>query len=107
MIFENKDIKNYDLIKGDVSQTIPKYINENPHLRISLLHLDVDIYKPTITALKFFWERLSRNGILVIDDYNAVEGATSAIDNFLKERVISDQIKKTNFYSSPCYIIKS
>ena len=95
------------MIKGEVSQTIPNFLNENPHLRISLLHLDVDIYKPTIIALKYFWERLSRNGILIIDDYNAVEGATSAIDNFLKDEGISDQVKKTNFYSSPCYIIKS
>ena len=106
-ILQNKDFSNYELIKGEVSQTIPNYLNENPHLRISLLHLDVDIYKPTIIALKYFWERLSRNGILIIDDYNAVEGATSAIDNFLKDEGISDQVKKTNFYSSPCYIIKS
>tara|TARA_B100002052_G_C15722203_1_gene524694 strand:- start:38 stop:709 length:672 start_codon:yes stop_codon:yes gene_type:complete len=107
MIFKEKDFNNYELIKGDVSQTIPTYIKENPHLKISLLHLDVDIYKPTVTALNFFWERLSRNGILVIDDYNSVEGATSAVDNFLMDRGIVDQIKKTNFYSSPCYIIKS
>ena len=106
-ILQKKDFSNYELIKGEVSQTIPNYLNENPHLRISLLHLDVDIYKPTIIALKYFWERLSRNGILIIDDYNAVEGATSAIDNFLKDEGISDQVKKTNFYSSPCYIIKS
>ena len=63
--------------------------------------------KKLLIALKYFWERLSRNGILIIDDYNAVEGATSAIDNFLKDEGISDQVKKTNFYSSPCYIIKS
>ena len=36
------------------------------------MYLDVDIYKPTITALNYFWERLSKNGILIIDDYNSV-----------------------------------
>ena len=95
------------LIKGDITETIPEYINKNPHLKISLLHLDVDIFKPTITALEFFWEKLSRGGILVIDDYNSVEGATIAVDQFLKDRSINDILEKTSFNSSPSFLIKS
>tara|TARA_B100000161_G_scaffold152107_1_gene108384 strand:+ start:645 stop:1316 length:672 start_codon:yes stop_codon:yes gene_type:complete len=107
MIFKEKKFENYELIKGDILKTIPEFLNSNSHLKISLLHLDVDIYKPTITALNYFWERLSTNGILIIDDYNSVEGATSAVDDFLSEKGIRDNINKTKFYSSPSYIIKS
>lgn len=71
IIFQQKQFYNYEFIKRDISQTIPKYIVDNPHLRISLLHLDVDIYRPTITALNYFWERLSYNGVLIIDHYNS------------------------------------
>ena len=46
-------IKKFELIKGDANKTIPKFLNDNPHLLVSLAILDFDIYKPTKTALKF------------------------------------------------------
>ena len=95
-----------NLLRGDIKNN-SEFLKSNSHLKISLLHLDVDIYKPTITALNYFWERLSTNGILIIDDYNSFEGITSALDDFLSEKGIRDNIHKTKFYSSPSYIIKS
>ena len=107
MIFQEKKFQNYELIKGDISETIPKFILENPYLKISLLHLDVDIYKPTMTSLKYLWGRLSKNGILIIDDYNSVEGATNAVDKFIRDMGVKDQIKKTIYNASPAFIVKS
>jgi len=40
------------LIKGDACSEIPTFIESNPHLLISLLYLDFDIYEPTVVALK-------------------------------------------------------
>ena len=48
------------LIKGDISETVPKYVKENPGMRISLLHFDVDIYQPTLTALESLWPLVVR-----------------------------------------------
>ena len=107
MIFQEKKFQNYELIKGDISETIPKFILENPYLKISLLHLDVDIYKPTMTSLKYLWGRLSKNGILIIDDYNSVEGATNAVDKFIRDMGVKDQTKKTIYNASPAFIVKS
>ena len=41
---KKKKITNYKLIKGDVLKTLPNYISKNKKLKISLLHLDLDVY---------------------------------------------------------------
>ena len=45
-IFKKK-IENYELIKGDVLKTIPKFIKNNPKLKISLLNIDIDFVETT------------------------------------------------------------
>jgi len=40
-----------ELIKGEATQTIPRYKEEPPELIIALLYLDFDIYAHTKTAL--------------------------------------------------------
>ena len=47
-------VKKVELIKGDACTTIPKYIKDNPHLIVSFLYLDFDIYSPTKVALENF-----------------------------------------------------
>ena len=47
-----------ELIKGDATKTIPKFIEDKPHLVVSLLFLDFDLYQPTKTALKYFYPRM-------------------------------------------------
>src|SRR5260370_11930238 len=36
-----------ELVEGDIRETVPPYADENPGLRIPLLHLDSDLYRPT------------------------------------------------------------
>lgn len=58
------------LIKGDACQTIPRYIEENPHTLISLLYLDFDLYEPTKVALEYLAPRVARGGIIAFDEIN-------------------------------------
>jgi hypothetical protein len=58
------------LIKGDANFTIPKYIEENKHLLVSLLYLDFDIYEPTKNALKYFIPRMGKGSIIAFDEIN-------------------------------------
>jgi Macrocin-O-methyltransferase (TylF) len=59
-----------ELIKGDANRTIPTYIADNPHLLISLLYLDFDIYEPTVTALTQLLPRIPKGGIVAFDEVN-------------------------------------
>ena len=106
-ILLNKNFQNIELVQGDAIETIPKFIEKNPQTRISLLHLDLDIYKPTIASLEYLWGLISKGGILIIDDYNDVRGATEAIDEFISKNKIKDYLKQTKYYYKPSFIIKT
>ena len=104
-ILLEKKFLNFELIKGDVKNTIPNLIKQQPHLKISLLHLDMDIYEPTKFVLNKLFSYVVKGGIILIDDYNSVFGATKATDEFLNLNK-NLEIKKLNFYKVPSYIIK-
>jgi hypothetical protein len=57
------------MIEGDVTETIPKYLESNPGLRISLLHLDIDLYKPVSVALQHLYPRVVPGGVVVLDEF--------------------------------------
>src|SRR5438105_7805162 len=45
-VLKHKGVDNLvELIEGDITKTIPKYVESHPELRISLLNLDTDIYE--------------------------------------------------------------
>src|SRR6185436_18354913 len=52
------------LIKGDATQTIPRFVEENPHLVISLLFMDFDLHEPTKVALQHFLPRMPKGAVL-------------------------------------------
>ena len=50
----------------------------------AFVHLDADLYKPTIEALRYFYPKLSPGGVIFIHDYNHTwEGIPRAIHEFL------------------------
>jgi len=66
-------IPKVELVRGDACITIPKYIEDNPHLIISLLFLDFDIYKPTAVALENFLPRMPKGSVIAFDEINNVD----------------------------------
>ena len=56
------------LIKGDATKTIPLFLKKNPHLLVSLLFLDFDLYEPTKIAIKYFLPRMPKGAILAFDE---------------------------------------
>ncbi|HVN96736.1 MAG TPA: TylF/MycF/NovP-related O-methyltransferase [Syntrophorhabdaceae bacterium] len=56
------------LIKGDVVETIPKFVSQNRHLIVSLLFLDLDLYEPTKTAIENFFPRMPKGAIIAFDE---------------------------------------
>ena len=66
----NGHISKIELIKGDATKTIPKFIGKNSHTLISLLYLDFDLFEPTRIALKHFLPRMSKGSIIAFDQLN-------------------------------------
>ena len=61
---------NVQLIKGDVTKTVPEFLKDNRHVIVSLLYLDMDIYDPTKAALKEFLPRMAKGSIIAFDELN-------------------------------------
>lgn len=105
-VMQHKGIKkNIELVEGDITKTVPDYIKKHPELKISLLNLDTDIYEPAVTILENLYPRITRGGILILDDYETFPGEAKAVDDFFKDKKI--EIKKFSFCMTPCHIIKT
>jgi len=78
----HKDVCNYFV--GYFPLSVPEYIYKRT---FAFIHLDCDLYRPMIDALRFFWPRLSNGGLLFLHDYSSGywEGATKAVDEFCRE----------------------
>lgn len=100
-----KGIGNVQLVKGNILQTAQQYLENNPHTRIAMLHIDTDVYEPAKVGLELFYDRIVKGGIIVLDDYATVEGETLAVDEFFKDKDV--EIRKFPFsHTKPSYIIK-
>lgn len=95
------------LIEGNIQETIPKFIEDNPGVRFSLVHFDCDMYEPTKVGLEYFWDRLSRGGVFLFDEYAIKDwpGETKAVDEFFADKNVV--VKKLQWNNVPAgYIVK-
>ena len=94
------------LIKGDANKTIPAFIENNPYIIVSLLYLDFGLYEPTKIAIKYFYPRMPKGGIIATGELDRPRymGVTIAI---MEELGIGNiKIKRFNFEPYVSYMIK-
>ena len=61
-------IPKVSLVRGDACETIPQFVTDNPHLVVSLLYLDFDLYEPTKVALDYLVPRMPIGAVLAFDE---------------------------------------
>jgi len=69
-------------------RSIPVSFNGLPEQRYRFVHLDVDLYDPTLDCLEYFHPRLAAGGMIVSDDYSW-PGACRAIEEFCAAKAVS------------------
>ena len=104
VLLNKKCDKNIELIGGDITTTVPKFVSNNPNIKISLLNLDVDIYEPTVTILEYLYPLISSGGIMILDDYGTFPGETNAVNEYFKGKDV--EIQKPIFPNTPYFIEK-
>jgi hypothetical protein len=84
---------------------IPERFGEVADCRFALVHIDVDLYRPTLDSLAFFYPRMSPGGFIVCDDYGSAlcPGAKRAFDEFMASK--PEAIIR--FTSGQCLIVRS
>lgn len=96
------------LVSGDIEETVPNFVKENPGTRFSLVHFDCDLYKPTLAALKALWPVVTKGGVVIFDEYALADwsGETKAVDEFFQDKSI--KLQNFAFNNTPgAYVIKS
>ena len=73
------------LVKGNIKETLPKYLDDNPHTVVSLLFLDVDLFEPTKVALDCLVPRMPKGAVIGFGELNDKEwpGETLALSEAL------------------------
>ncbi len=61
-------IPKVELIKGDIAKTLPQFVEERPHLVVSLLFIDCDLYDPTRVALETLVPRMPKGSVIAFDE---------------------------------------
>lgn len=103
-VLERKGCReNVELVAGDACDSIPRYVEDHSGLKISLLHLDVDIFEPSVAVMKHLFPRLVPGGILIIDDYGRFPGETKAVDDAIEGTGL--RIEKFSFCETPCFLV--
>ena len=74
------------LVKGDTRITLNN--KKNVPKKISFIRLDTDFYESTLKELKTLYPRLSKNGVLMIDDYGHHKGSKKAVDEFFRNKKV-------------------
>jgi O-methyltransferase len=80
-------------VKGMVEETLPA---KAPGA-IAVLRLDTDWYSSTRHELEHLYARLSRGGILILDDYGHFQGARKATDEYFQTLDVAPLLTRVDY----------
>ena len=76
------------LVKGRIQDTLDEFLTHTrPGTRISLLHIDVDLYEPVMFALDKLYPLVVPGGVVIGDEYSQVPwaGESKAFDDYARK----------------------
>lgn len=67
---------------------IPERFHEVADRSFAFVHMDVDLYQPTLDSLTFFYPRMTTGGVILLDDYgfSTCPGVTRAAEEYMADR---------------------
>lgn len=76
---------------------IPDILFKMPDRAYRFVHIDVDLYAPTLGAVDYFYPRLVPGGLIVCDDYGSLAwpGAKRAIDQYCHQNHLRPLVLST------------
>ena len=99
MQIQKASVFNFEIIAVNLDQkqpgfpeeVLPKYLKDHPATVIGLLHLDLDLYQPTLDVLKIVKNHMAKGSVIVFDEINHDDypGETLAVMKELKLNTIN------------------
>lgn len=91
----------FHLIKGWYSASLPSAQFPNA---IAILRLDSDWYESTMDCLVHLYSKVTKGGLVIIDDYHVFDGCSRAVHDFLSRNSLT--VRMRSAYSGVAYFIK-
>lgn len=103
------ELSNIEIIKGDVTNTLPIFLKKNFKKKIMACNFDLDLYDPYKVALPLVWNNLNKGGYIHLDEYYSLKfpGPRIAVKDFLKNanvKIKKNKTRKGEF--KRCYLKK-
>ena len=75
-------------LSGKAADELAERFPEVAGRTFCFVHIDVDLHRPTLDSIAFFYPRMAPGGIILLDDYGFVScpGVTEAIDAFMADK---------------------
>lgn len=98
-------IKKNEIIKGDASRELKKYLKKNPQTIFSLLYFDFDLYKPTYDCLNLILNHVVKGTVIGFDELNDDDspGETLALKEVFDFKSIN--VKRYRYASRVSYFV--
>lgn len=98
-------IRRFELVKGDIVDTLPAYLSAHSWMTCAMLILDADLYKPTKVGLECVLPIMPKGGLILFDEFNYEKfpGETLALKETLKINGLS--LRKMPYESCSAYAI--
>lgn len=99
------EVEKFAIVQGDVSQTLPEYLEQHPETIVAFAYFDLDLYKPTLDCLKMLKGRLTQGSVIGFDELNhaAFPGETRAVQESLGLENI--RLQRSPFSADECYFV--
>jgi Macrocin-O-methyltransferase (TylF) len=92
------------VVDGDVRETLPRYLEDNPHTVIALAYLDLDLYEPTRAVIEQIIPYLTKGSIIAFDELAHAKwpGETSALRDTLGTS--ASRLRLLPGHATPAYL---
>jgi O-methyltransferase len=94
------DPDRFVLVPGKVEETLKNGPQLGP---LAYLRLDTDYFESTLVELQALYPKLSRGGVLIIDDYGHFEGCRRAVDLYFERSAQAPLLHRVD-YTGRCAI---
>jgi hypothetical protein len=98
-------LKKFEIVKGDVIETLPAYLERHPETIVAMAYFDLDLYQPTKKCLQVLKKHITRGAVLGFDElnYDQFPGETQA---FREELGLDKQkVRRSSFSATSSYIV--
>ena len=80
-------IERVSVFRGDIAETVPRFVATSQGVRFSLLYFDVNLYQPTLVGLRELYPFLVPGGVVAFNGYGSPpwQGESRAIEDYFRE----------------------